>query len=124
MKRYGFRIGDVGVEFVSRDERTKAIGIFTSGSTARISDSGIRFREDKGAFATYERDDKEVQVNCAVCSGIFGIEAAPQRGYPQEQSWSTDKWTTTEGHICDACFESKRKAKELFDAKKIVSASA
>lgn len=124
MKRYGFRIGDTGVEFVSRDERQKAIAVFTLGSTAKISDHGIRFGEDKGSFSTYERDDKEVLVNCASCHGVFGIESAPQRSYPQEQTWSTEKWTTSEGHICDACFESKRKAKELFDAKKIVSAAA
>lgn len=120
MKRYGLRVGDVGVEFPSRDERQKAMIAFTTGTSVRISDEGVRFRDDKGTFATYERDDKEVLVNCGECKGVFGADAAPSREYPDKPCYSTKYYTKT-GNICDACFEAKRKAKELDDARATVA---
>lgn len=122
MKRYGLRVGDVGVEFPSRDERQKAMIAFTSGTCAKICDEGVRFQDDKGTFSTYERDDKEVLVNCKVCKGVFGVDACSPREFPFKPSYST-QFTNETGHICDACFEAQRKAKELFDAKKVVDAA-
>lgn len=119
MRRYGLRIGDFGIEFASRDERQKAMLAFTAGTCVTISDSGIRFKDAKGAFSTYERDDKEVLATCRKCGGVFGIDACADRDYPELQSWD-HKWVLTSGHICDACFESQRKAKELADAKATV----
>lgn len=120
MKRYGLRIGDVGVEFPSREERQKALVDFTGGACVKISDSGIRFSDGKDAFSTYERDDKEVLANCIKCQGVFGIDACPSREFPKKESWNKDFRDQT-GSICDACFEVQRKAKELFDAKKVVA---
>jgi len=119
MKRYGLRIGDVGVEFPSRDERQKAMIAFTTGTCTRISDSGVRFVDDKGTFATYERDDKEVLVNCTKCTGVFGVDSCPTREYQEKNSWEKEFKAAT-GYICDACFEAQRKAKELFDAQMVV----
>ena len=122
MKRYGLRIGDTGIEFPSRDERQRALLAFTAGSCSKISDSGVRFVDDKGTFATYERDDKEVLVNCGKCKGVFGLDACGVREYPNKNSWEKTYGTET-GYICDACFESQRKAAELFAAKAVVSQS-
>lgn len=122
MKRYGLRIGNVGVEFPSRDERQKAMIAFTSGTCSQISNEGVRFQDDKGTFSTYERDDKEVLVNCKVCKGVFGVDACSPREFPFKSCYST-QFVSETGHICDACFEAQRKAKELDDAKKVVSAA-
>ncbi len=120
MKRYSLRIGNVGVEFPSREERQKALIAFTGGTCVGISDSGVRFIDGKDTFSTYERDDKEVLANCDECHGVFGVDACPSRQYPKKQTWN-EKYEEKEANICDACFESQRKAKELFDAKKVVA---
>lgn len=119
MKRYGLRVGNVGVEFPSREERQKALIDFTNGTSVVISNSGIRYSDGKDAFSTYERDDKEILVNCHECQGVFGIDACPSREYPKMESWQ-NKYSNITNHICDACFEVARKAKELFDAKQVV----
>ena len=120
MRRFGLRIGEVGVEFSSREERQKALMNFTTGVCIKISDcAGPRYSDHSGAFSTYERDDKEILVNCKSCSNIFGADACPSREYPHKNSWEKEFGTET-NHICDACFEAARKAKEIFDAKKVI----
>ena len=115
MRRFGLRIGSIGVEFASREERQRAVLTFTGGVCCRISDYGLRYADDMGTFSTYERDDKEVLANCAMCKGVFGIDTCPEREYP---SFGYDKkWTVARAHLCDACAGVKRKEKELADAK-------
>ena len=122
MKRYGLRIGEIGVEFVSREERQKAIVLFTNGVCCKISETGIRYTDDKGAFGTYERDDKEVIVNCSACHGVFGMETCPDREHPY-LDWQKI-WKTSTGYICDACFAEKNRQKQLADATALLAANA
>lgn len=119
MKRFGLQIGDVGVEFPSQEDRQKAIIDYTKGTTVRIYNSGIRFQPGKDAFSTYEREDKDILVHCAECSGIFSIDVCGKRNYPRKYSYAKD-YEETGGYICDACFAKAQKAKELFDAKKLI----
>ena len=119
MKRYGLRIGDVGVEFVSRDERQKAMINFTTGTCIKIKSSGIRYEDHEGAFSTYERNDEEILTNCYVCNGVFGVDTCPKRDYPNKY-YGDEEYKDREDYICDGCLEAARKAKELFEAKKVV----
>ncbi len=120
MKKYGLRIGEVGIEFNSVDERDKAIKDFTHGCDVSISDTGIRFTEGKSSFSIYDRDTKEVLVNCCKCKGVFGIDSCGERSYPNKHSWEKE-YSSAEGYICDACLARAIKEKEVFDAKKVLS---
>jgi hypothetical protein len=120
MKRYGLRIGNIGIEFPSRDERQKALLTFTTGTCSEICDEGVRFKEGKDTFSTYERDDKEVLANCYICKGVFGVETCGCRTYPHKNTWSKE-YSTEEHHICDACLASEIAAKKLFDAQALVT---
>ena len=122
MKKYGLKIGDVGVEFPSREERQKALMIFTGGSTVKIQAAAIRYVNHDGAFSTYERDDKEVLVTCNECNGVFSHDACPKRTYMRKPSWS-DKFSEGTDYVCDGCMEAQRKAKEIFDAKAVIAKS-
>lgn len=122
MKKYGLRIGDVGIEFNSVDERDKAIKDFTHGCDVRISETGIRFTEGGSAFSIYDRDTKEVLVNCCKCKGVFEVGSCGERTYPNKYSYSKE-YSDQEGYICDACLARAIKDKELFNAKKLVSES-
>jgi len=120
MKKYGFRIGNVGMEFGTREEREKAIVTFTRSSNVEIYDSGIRYRESSvGAFSVYDRDTNEVVANCCKCKGQFGIETCPSRDYPKKESWQKE-YSTETGNICDACHAKAIKDKEIFEAKKLL----
>lgn len=120
MKRYGFRIGEVGIEFVSIEDRDKAIKDFTHGSVIRISESGIRYHDDdRGkAFSVYDRETSEIIAVCNECAVSFSIESCPKREYPKKNSWEKD-FSSNEAHVCDACFAVAVRKKEVFDAKKI-----
>lgn len=119
MKRYGFRIGDFGVEFPSQEDRAKAVAIFTKGCDVKINDAaGARYMPGKGTFSVYDRDDKEEIVNCCICRGQFLHESALHREY-QYKNYS-DKWEVAENHICDACFAQKEKSKKFADAKELL----
>jgi len=121
MKRYGLRIGDIGVEFSDRDTRQRALAAFTAGGAVKISSIGRRYTSDTGSFSVYERDDSDIQVNCAVCNEVFNIESAANRKYPIHYSWRKDnEWEEVENHICDADFAKKVKEKELADAKGVI----
>lgn len=122
MKKYGLRIGNIGIEFVSVAERDKAIKDFTTGTDVVISDSGIKFSEGKGNFSVYDRETKEVIVTCKACTEQFGIESCGKREHPVKYPWEKT-WRTEEGYICDACLASAEKAKKLFDAQQIVDAN-
>ena len=119
MKKYGLRIGDIGIEFPSIEERNKVLTDFTKGCDVVVSDSGLRFKEGKGSFSVYDRDTKDILTNCLSCSGIFGIDTCGQREYPY-RSYS-GKYDTSNGFICDACLAKKIKDKQIFDAQQIVN---
>lgn len=120
MKRYGLRIGDVGVEFPSREERETALKAFTRGSDVKIYVSGVKYRDGAGTFSVYERLSEEILVTCDECKGIFGIDVCPKRDYPHKHSWEKEYGTATK-HACDACFASAIKSKEIFEAKKLIN---
>lgn len=119
-KKWGFRVGNTGIEFPSREERQKAIECFTKGSTITINESANKYSDDSGAFSVYDRDTNEMIVICGECRADFGIDSCGKREYPHKESWNKDYGDDKEGHICDACFASKFKTKELSDAKKVV----
>lgn len=116
MLKYGLRIGEVGLEFSTREDREKAIIVLTKCSSVNICDTGIRYRDSDGAFGTYERESKEIQANCKECGGVFSIETCPRRDYPKYNDWNK-RWDIMTGHICDACLAKQKKAKEIADAK-------
>lgn len=118
MKKYGLRIGNVGVEFISIDERNKALSDFTRGCDVEISDSGLKFKDGKGSFSVYDRDTKEVVATCCVCQGVFGIDTCNERSYPYYSY--NKKYYETSGYICDACLAKKMKDKQIFEAKSLV----
>ncbi len=120
MKRYGLRIGDIGVEFPSREEREIALKAFTKGSDVKIHPSGVKYRDGVGTFSVYERLSEETLVTCNGCKGVFGVDVCPNREYPYKNSWETEYGTVAE-HVCDACFASAIKSKELFEAKKLIN---
>ena len=117
--KYGFRIGNIGIEFISKEDRDKAIKIFTQGSDVSISDSGVKYSNGKGSFSVYDRDTNTTIVTCKVCKGEFSSESCTQRDYPEKYSWNKS-YQEENGYICDACFAKKNKDKELFDAKKLI----
>ncbi|KKN39825.1 hypothetical protein LCGC14_0739370 [marine sediment metagenome] len=115
MKVYGFRIGDVGLEFSSREDREKALLTYSRSTTISIKTTGVRYQEDSVPFGTYERDSKEVLVNCHVCSGVFSSETCSSRTYPHKNSWEKT-YDEVINHICDGCLTAKSKEHELFKA--------
>ena len=116
MRKYGLRIGDVGVEFETREERQKALLTFTEGACVNINGSGIVYVNSKGVFSTYERNDNDILVNCSSCYAIFNIEVCQKRDYPNKNSWEAE-YGVMSGHICDGCLEIKRKEKAIIDAR-------
>jgi hypothetical protein len=107
MKKYGLRIGEIGIEFSSIEERDKVLKDFTRGV-------------GEGAFSVYDRDTKEVLVTCSECIGIFGIDSCGKRTYPYKNTWE-NKYSDKDDYICDACLAKQIKAKEVFDAKKMIN---
>lgn len=118
MKKYGLRIGNLGLEFSSIDERDKAIKDFTHGSDVVISNSGIVYSDGKGSFSVYDRDTKEITTVCDICKGLFSIETCNNRSYPRKYSYS-NKYDMLEGFICDACYTKQLEAK-IFDAEQLI----
>jgi hypothetical protein len=119
MKKYGIRIGNIGIEFASIEDRTKALVDFTKGSDVNISDSGIIYSDGKGNFSVYDRDTKEILTRCVSCEGTFSIESCPKRDYPYKYYGQT-KYSETSDHICDACLAKKLKEKEVEEAKAVL----
>lgn len=120
MKKFGLRIGDIGIEFSDVQSRDKALMDFAKGSDVKISDSGVRFTDGKGSFSVYDRDTKETIVNCCQCQGVFDIQSCTNRTYPHKHSWEKE-YTDKEGFICDACLTKLTKDKEVFNAKKLLN---
>jgi hypothetical protein len=119
MLKYGLRIGEVGIEFPSKDDRDKAIKAFTSGTDVMISESGIKYRTGKGNFSVYDRDTKDEITICRECNWDFFIATCFKRVYPYKNSW--DKiYLETENYICADCYAQAVKAKEVFEAKKLI----
>lgn len=120
MKRYGLRIGNVGIEFPSREEREKALQAFTRGSDVSIHGEDVKYRDGAGTFSVYERLSEETLVTCKECSGVFEFDVCPKREYPHKNSWEKVFGTET-AHVCDACFASAIKLRDLFDAKALLN---
>jgi len=120
MKKYGLKIGNIGVEFISQQDREKALLLFTKGVDVEIHDAGIRYHDGDGSFSVYERDTKEVIVTCCECEGTFGIDSCGNREYPKKHSWEKEYDTET-GYICDACLAQAMRQKEIFEAKKTLN---
>jgi len=118
MKKYGLKIGSTGLEFVSIDDRDKALKNFTRGVDVQIHSSGIKYTDGDGAFSVYERDTKEVLVTCCICRALQGIDSCPHRSYPYKSY--TGKYDVNSGHICDACLIVKEKEKAIFDAQQVL----
>jgi len=122
MKKYGLKIGDIGIEFPSVEDRQKALNFFTKGTDVKISPRGVRYSDGEGSFSVYDRDTKEVITTCEVCVGTFLIETCSRREYPDKYSYN-EKYHTADGFICDACFAKKNKDKELFEARQKLEAA-
>ena len=114
------KIGEVGLEFVSREDREKALLTFTRSSTIKISNSGVRYREGSTPFGTYERDTCEVLFNCENCNGVFSSETCKVRKYQGLQyNWSKSL-DDIEKTLCDGCFVTAKEEAEIFKAKKVL----
>lgn len=121
MKKYGLRIGDIGVEFSDVVSRDKALKDFTQGSDVKISSTGVRYTDGEGTFSVYERDTKEVLVTCSECTTILSVESCGKREYyKKDYSWAKEL-TAHDNYICDACKVRLEREKALFDAKKLVA---
>jgi len=118
MKKYGLRIGTVGVEFSRIEDRDKAMMSFTRGGVVKINtSSGIRYADSENAFSVYDRESNEVLANCHVCEGVFSTETCSKRDYPKYESYSK-KWSVeTYYFICDGCLAQANRAKEIADAR-------
>lgn len=119
MKKYGLRIGNVGIEFPSIDDRQKALIAFTKGSDVKININGIKYQNGEGNFSLYDRDTAEVISICELCKGDFLLDTCSFRKYPKKSSWE-DNFRDVDDYICDACLAEQIKAKEVFDAKKLL----
>ena len=123
MKKYGLRIGQIGVEFGDQQTREKALLAFTKGSCVTISESsGRRYSDSSGAFSTYERDTEEQTMNCSSCRGSFSSEVCTQREVPAKDY--SDKFKGGDekqpAYLCDACHAKWQKDFELFKAQQLI----
>lgn len=117
--KYGLRVGNLGIEFISKEDRDKAIKTFTQGSDVLIKEEGFKYRDGKGSFSVYDRDTKDQITICCICKGDFSLESCKEREYPYKYSYMKD-FSETTGYICDACYAKKLKEKEIWDAKKVL----
>jgi hypothetical protein len=122
MKRFGLKIGSIGVEFPSREEREKALTAFVKGTDVEIFETGVKYRDGKGSFSVYERMTEETLVTCADCDGVIGIDSCPRGNFPHKDSWNGN-YTTRERHLCDACSTFTQKAKKIFEAEQLIKNS-
>jgi hypothetical protein len=119
-KVFGFKIGKVGLEFPSREDREKALVKFTRAATVKVNESsGIVYEDGDMPFGTYERDTKEVSTKCYVCNGIFTLDTCSQRQYQNKPSYS-NTYSKEENFICDGCFAAKEKEYEVHKAKELL----
>ena len=123
MKRYGLRIGNVGVEFPSLEECQKALLTFTKGTDVSINTgAGIKYKAGAGSFSTYERESSEIITTCYECKGEFSTEMCQQRTYPKKYSYG-NSFSEETNWICDACLASAVKVKQVFDAQQLIAES-
>ena len=121
MRIYGLKIGTVGVEFSMREDRERAMVLFSKGSCMAIADyAGPRFKDGSGTFSTYERNTEEQINNCSVCSGTFSSECCPKRTYPAKSYKGKFDGANEDNFICDGCFTARIQDKKLADAEKVV----
>ena len=119
MIKYGLRIGNIGIEFPSIEDRQKALTAFTRGTDVNISPIGVKYTTGDGSFSVYDRDTKDIITTCSECTGTFLQDTCFKREFPSKHSWS-DVWETSINFICDACLAQQIKAKEIFEAKKLL----
>lgn len=120
MNKYGLRIGNIGVEFSDQQTREKALILFSKGNCFEVLDcEGPRFKDSKGAFSTYERENNEQLMNCSQCQGVFSSEACTKRNVPA-RDWNNvfQVEGTDNKFLCDACNVKILKDFEVHKAKK------
>jgi len=125
MRKYGFRIGVIGLEFPSLQDRDKAIQTFTHCSVILISDNaGPRYAVDSnGSFSVYDRDTNEQTMNCSGCKCQFTSETCTQRSVPKRdwqgkfQEGDIKEWS----YLCDGCFAKLMKEYEIYKAEKVLN---
>ena len=126
MKAYGLRIGGVGVEFSTREDREKALLMFCRGGCVAISDTeGVRYSDGDGTFATYERNTEKQLTNCSICKGVFPVETCSKRSFARKD-WDSkfpEKDDSTTAFICDGCLAARVQEKKVHDAEKTLSAA-
>ena len=128
MNVYGLMIGSAGIEFPSREDRDKAIKVFTNGSSIEISEScGVRYKPSQKVFGTYERDTSQVMAKCSKCLGIFTNETCSERSVPAHKSYPKHEEFSDEMReewLCDGCYAHRMQAKKVYDAQKTVEAAS
>jgi len=123
MKKYGLRIGSIGVEFCDQTSREKALLIFTKGGCVKINTyAGIRYEDSEGAFSTYERETNEQMMNCDKCKGVFSSEVCTSRTVPERNySGKFKGGDETENKVlCDACYAKIMQEWEVYKAEKVL----
>ena len=135
MKRYGLRVGDVGLEFQSREDREKAILTFTRGSTMRVNDSsGVVYAEDgkTGSFSTYEREHGEIATRCYDCKGVFSHDTCNKRSAPKTDYYdkveldneTPRKAKSESAFLCDGCLAIRKQKAEEAEATAVLERSS
>lgn len=117
MMIYGFKIGEIGLEFSAKADRDAAIKVFTNSRAVKVDTFGLRYKDGDKAFSTYERDPQMVVTNCCKCRGVFPVETCPERLYPYKP-YGEDKYKSTTSHICDGCYAAAQEEEKVFNAKK------
>lgn len=122
MHIFGLRIGDVGLEFESREARTNALTALSWGRATTITpkhQSGPTYTQrlgEEAGFALYERDDEFSVVRCNVCSRFFGASICSERDYPFKHT--SGVWETFHNYICDDCHAERTAEKKTDEFRK------
>lgn len=108
---YGFKIENVGLEYLSREARTAAMQHLSGATVVKMDPhSPLVYEEHMVVLGTYERDNSGPTIRCCVCKGHFGPDECRERKYPYDTYGG--KWEEKEGYICDTCHQAKSALKE------------
>ena len=126
MKLYGLKIGSIGLEFPSRDDRNKAMVTFASSQASKIQEyAGPRYSPADKSFGTYEREEGQQLINCSKCSGVFTPETCGERTVPSRTNFPSgfDAEKMQDAWLCDGCYAQWMQDKKVWDAKQTIAAS-
>lgn len=108
---YGLKIENTGLEFETREGRTAAMEHLSNGTVVKMDPHGpLVYEEHQVVLGTYERDNSGLTIRCSVCKGHFDADECPKRKYPYDAYGG--KWEEKEGHICNACYQTKNALKQ------------